>query len=44
MSLLKGRSLKEVASMSEDWYKANGEKIGDKKAAAIWNHFNIVKD
>lgn len=44
MSLLKGRSLKEVVSMSEDWYKANGEKIGDKKAATIWNHFNIVKD
>ena len=44
MSLLKGRSLAEVANMSEDWYKEHGEKIGDKKANTIFTHFRCVKD
>jgi ERCC4-type nuclease len=44
MSLLKGRSLREVACMSEDWYKENGTKIGEKKASQIWTHFNMIKD
>jgi ERCC4-type nuclease len=44
MSLLKGRSLKEVCSMSEDWYKEHGLKVGDKKASTLWTHFNCIKD
>jgi hypothetical protein len=44
ISLLKGRSLKEVCSMSEDWYKEHGLKVGDKKASTLWTHFNCIKD
>jgi hypothetical protein len=43
-SLLEGRSLREVTSMSEDWYKEKGHKVGDKKANLIWQHFNTVRD
>jgi ERCC4-type nuclease len=43
MSLLKGRSMKDVVCMSEDELKEYGEKIGEKKAYAIHKHFNTVK-
>jgi ERCC4-type nuclease len=44
MSLLKGRCLAEVTQMSEEWFKANGLKVGDKKAFNLWTHFHTIKD
>lgn len=44
MSLLKGRSLADVVSMSEDFLRENGEKIGRKKASQIYYHFHCVKE
>lgn len=44
LSLLNGRSLREIANMTEEQYKELGENIGNKKASQIWNHFNVVKE